>query len=70
MSFVERSIILCPYLGGSTIGGFTVLHFWVSKCDGYLILDCLCTTSPFRKTELSKAIIIDNTVIYQELIAP
>ena len=25
MSFVERSIILCPYLGGSTIGGSTVL---------------------------------------------
>ena len=24
MSFVERFIILCPYLGGSTIGGFTV----------------------------------------------
>ena len=24
MSFVERSIILCPYLGGSTIGGSTV----------------------------------------------
>ena len=26
MSFVERSIILCPYLGGSTIGGSTVYH--------------------------------------------
>ena len=26
MSFVERSIILCSYLGGSTIGGFTVDH--------------------------------------------
>ena len=25
MSFVERSIILCPYLGGSTIGGSTVI---------------------------------------------
>ena len=25
MSFVERSIILCPYLGGSTIGGSTVV---------------------------------------------
>ena len=24
MSFVERSIILCPYLEGSTIGGSTV----------------------------------------------
>ena len=24
MSFVERSIIVCPYLGGSTIGGSTV----------------------------------------------
>ena len=24
MSFVERSFILCPYLGGSTIGGSTV----------------------------------------------
>ena len=24
LSFVERSIILCPYLGGSTIGGSTV----------------------------------------------
>ena len=26
MSFVERSIILCPYLGVSTIGGSTVTH--------------------------------------------
>jgi len=25
VSFVERSIIFCPYLRGSTIGGFTVL---------------------------------------------
>ena len=27
MSFVERSIILymCPYLGGSTIGGSTII---------------------------------------------
>ena len=24
VSFVERSIIICPYLGGSTIGGSTV----------------------------------------------
>ena len=24
MSFVQRSIVLCPYLGGSTIGGSTV----------------------------------------------
>ena len=28
MSFVERSIILCPYLGGSTSGGSTVF-VWV-----------------------------------------
>ena len=30
MSFVERSIIhvLCPYLGGSTIGGSTVHVQW------------------------------------------
>ena len=27
MSFVERSIILCPYLGGSTIGGSTVYMY-------------------------------------------
>ena len=27
MSFVERSIILCHYLGGSTIGGSTVVIF-------------------------------------------
>ena len=25
MSFVERSIILCPYLGGSTIGGYFMM---------------------------------------------
>ena len=25
VSFVERSIIHCPFLGGSTIGGFIVL---------------------------------------------
>ena len=25
MSFVERSIILCPYLGGSIIGGSIVI---------------------------------------------
>ena len=31
MSFVERFIILCPYLGVSTIGGFTV----------YIILYCI-----------------------------
>ena len=24
MSFVEKSIILCPYLGGSSIGGLSV----------------------------------------------
>ena len=27
MSFVERFIILCPYLGESTIGGSTVLLY-------------------------------------------
>ena len=27
VSFVERFLILCPYLGGSTIGGSTVLFF-------------------------------------------
>ena len=26
VSFVDRSIILCPYLGGSTIRGSTVLR--------------------------------------------
>ena len=26
LSLVERSIIHCPYLGGSTIGGYTVVH--------------------------------------------
>ena len=25
VSLVERSIIHCPYLGGSTMGGFTVV---------------------------------------------
>ena len=29
MSFLERSTVHCPYLGGSTIGGFTVLCFLV-----------------------------------------
>ena len=28
VSFVERSIILCPYLGGSTIGGSTVYYYY------------------------------------------
>ena len=28
MSFVERSIILCPYLRGSTIGGSTVYQYF------------------------------------------
>ena len=35
MSFVGRSIILCPYLGGSTIGGSTLYricpNYWTEK---------------------------------------
>ena len=31
MSFVERSIILCPYLGGSTIRGSTVWEVLYDK---------------------------------------
>ena len=31
MSFVERFIIQCPYFGGSTIGGSTV----VSEFNGF-----------------------------------
>ena len=33
MSFVERFIILCPYLGVSTIGGFTVHVHVVYTCN-------------------------------------
>ena len=39
MSFVERSIILCPFVGGSTIGGSTVYlgslycNMYVWSCD-------------------------------------
>ena len=36
MSFVEKTIILCPYLGGSTIGGSTVylyIHILVYTVD-------------------------------------
>ena len=33
MSFVERSIILCPYLRGSTIGGSTVCNIMVQVFD-------------------------------------
>ena len=32
MSFVERSIILCPYLGGSPIRGSTVYIYSVFTC--------------------------------------
>ena len=35
-SFVERSIILCPYLGGSTIGGFTLQ----ANCD-HTVTQCV-----------------------------
>ncbi len=39
MSFVKRFIILCPYLGGSTIGGFTVIvYFHLYK------IPCTCTS--------------------------
>ena len=31
MTFVERFIILCPYLGGSTIGGSTVYTDRITK---------------------------------------
>ena len=41
MSFVERFIIIqCPYFGGSTIGGSTVLYtrkFWCfESCVSYM----------------------------------
>ena len=35
MSFVERSFILCPFLGGSTIGGFTVFIIFIKCCNDY-----------------------------------
>ena len=35
MSFVERSIILCPYIGGSTIGGSTVIS---KKINSYSVM--------------------------------
>ena len=39
--FVERSIILCPYLGGSTIGGSTVL----TNCSTFLPMHMYTKTS-------------------------
>ena len=33
MFFVERSIILCPYLGGSTIDGSTVYRYVIYFCS-------------------------------------
>ena len=38
MSFVERSIILCPYLGGSTIGGSTVYRLYHMQCHNNIML--------------------------------
>ena len=31
MFFVERSITLCPYLGGSTVGGSTVDNYYTNN---------------------------------------
>ena len=42
MSFVERSIILCPYLGGSTIEGSTV----------HVNDSCTCTFKDGRLVEI------------------
>ena len=36
MSFVERSIRLCPYLGGSTIGGSTLVVLCVLLTYSFL----------------------------------
>ena len=41
MSFVERSIILCPYLGGSTIGGFTVYSCSIYCTDDNILYHIL-----------------------------
>ena len=41
MSFVERFIILCPYLGESTIGGSTVLQIDCVHSDSLLLLWCM-----------------------------
>ena len=41
MSFVERSIILCPYLGGSTIGGSTVYSVDRVQLNWLYNLNCL-----------------------------
>ena len=35
MSLVEKSIIHCPYLGGSPIGGFTVLSVAKARSNEY-----------------------------------
>ena len=50
MSFVERSIILCPYLRGSTIGGSTVCLIYDYTCTalcGHFVVavlsSCKCT---------------------------
>ena len=45
MFFVERYIILCPYLGGSTIGGSTVLQ---SRVQNLMILCSSVVASSFH----------------------
>ena len=47
MFFVERSIILCPYLGGSTIGGSTVQGSFAVNVSN------LCIHSPVHFLSLS-----------------
>ena len=43
VSLVERSIIHCPYLGGSTVGGSTVLFSHQSVRNSNVYFDCQVT---------------------------
>ena len=59
MSFVERLVILCPYLGESPIRGSTVvnvyLHSLATKCateDLFLWETCIFVASPTDNEDL------------------
>ena len=45
VSFVQRYVVLCPYLGGSTIGGFTVIEKrWFGRSYTSCVM-CDCSRS-------------------------
>ena len=63
MSFVERYFILCPYLGGSTIGGSTVSLLLLQTLLSNPQLDGGCVLNP-SAAQLLK----DNPHTYRQMV--